>query len=333
MNFSDLLAALGYAAHRHGDDLWGLVAAAIALQTFRNLLDLGWALLRAAGPQPVPAPLEWIAPVSRSRAASPDRPRAGALSWARRVGHFPVGERFLLLSLGAAFWSPEGTLLLLLGAGLLSATYMLAAFAVRSRPAAGPGRPGISLLDSGPLLGELLNRVAGRRPGRFGAVLPAVLAVGELALIWWLAAGVAGAGGGATTTLLAVTAVAHYQHAYGVREDSVSGGGFVVGTDLRLLALALVVAVPAAVLDEPDAGSWARSTVLALAVLVAFSSTARSLQGWTRPPGGGHLDGAPAGRVDGEEPLKQGPASIDRMDTVNAGTDGTVLRQEIGGDR
>jgi Family of unknown function (DUF5941)/CDP-alcohol phosphatidyltransferase len=334
------IAALAVAAHRHdGTDLWGLVAAAIAVQTFRNLFDLGWAQQRASTPGPAPQAPRWVAPAERWWAPTPDRPRAGALNWARRVGHFPVGERFLLLSLGAALWTPRATLLLLLAAGLLSALYMLAAFALRSRGGTGDT---FSLLDSGPLLGAVL---AGRGAGRPGAVLPAVLAAAELGLIWWLAAEVAGAGGGPTTLLLAAAALAHYQHAYGVREKSADAGGFVVGTDLRLAALALVVVVPASVLTGPDATSWARSTVLALAALVLVSSTTRSLLGWTRGAGEGHsrqATSSPGEEIPGETAPgtpgvsaaeRPGPETIDRMDTVNAGTDGTVLRPTTGGER
>jgi phosphatidylglycerophosphate synthase len=326
------IGALAVAAARHDSDLWWLVAAAIALQTFRNLLDLGWALQRAVAAAELPgagapALTEWVASATWVRAPATGPAGAGALSWAKRVGHFPIGERFLLISLGAAVWTPRGTLVALLVVGLLSGGYMLAAFAVRSRAAQGSARRIAGLIDAGPILGAVLRQALGERAGRAAAVLPAFVAVAELALIWWLTVDVAGAQSSAGAVLVAVTAIAHYQHAYGVREDAVAApGGFVIGTDLRLVALGLVVVVPALVLAGSDGDSWATSAVWALAVLVAVSSTVRSLQAWVTPngPGSAASPGAPAGSNG------QNEQSIDRMQSVNAETGMTVPRQAIG---
>ena len=59
-----------------------------------------------------------------------------------------------------------------------------------------------------------------------------------------------------------------------------------VGTDLRLVALVLVVDLPAVLLPDPDGGRWASAAVWALALLVALSSTSRSLRAWSAPSGG-----------------------------------------------
>lgn len=289
-----VIAALAVGAARSGGDLWGLVAAAIAVQTFRNLLDLGWSWQRGSetAEPPAPSAAEWVTSPTSFRASRPLRTDPGALTWARRIGHFPIGERFLLISLGAALWTPRGTLITLLLAGLLSAGYLLAAFVVRSRPAA----VGVSsssrlagLADVGPLLGAMIRQAGTHRVdpvgsvGRLAAILPALIAVAELALSWWLAVEVAGARPSTGVVLLAVTAIAHYQQAYGVREGVAGSDSFVVGTDLRLTALALVIALPALLLAGPAAGSWANAAVWGLAGLVAASSTVRSLRAWTRP--------------------------------------------------
>jgi hypothetical protein len=338
------IGALAVAAARHDRDLWWLVAAAIALQTFRNLLDLGWALQRAvttaeqpdspaadssapAGPEP--ARTDWVAAATWVRPPVTAQVGAGALSWAKRVGHFPIGERFLLISLGAAVWSPRGTLLALLIVGLLSAGYMLAAFAVRSRSGQGSASRMAGLIDAGPILGAVLRQALGDRAGRVAAVLPAFVGVAELALIWWLAVTVAGAQTSAGAVLIASTAIAHYQHAYGVREDAEAGaGGFVIGTDLRLVAVGLVIVVPALVLDGSDGESWATSAVWALAVLVALSSTVRSLRSWITPAGPDSASPGAQGGASG-----QNEQSIDGMQSVNAETGMTVPRQAIGGVR
>ena len=355
------IGALAVAAGRHGGDLWGFVAAAIALQTFRNLLDLGWARQRSTASADAVAPVapvgpEWVASAAWVRPPATEPVGAGALSWARRVGHFPIGERFLLISLGAALWTPRGTVITLLVAGLLSAAYMLAAFAVRSRPARGSAARILCLVDAGPVLAAVLRQAVGARAGRAVAALPALVAVAELALIWWLAVEVAGAQPGAGAVLVAVTAIAHYQQAYGVREDADGGpGGFVVGTDLRLVALGLIIVVPSLVLQGRDADSWATSAVWALAVLVAVSSTVRSLQTWITPNGSspnGSLSDTLNGSSPSDSPLndaadpgsaaspdaptgssRHNELTIDRMQTVNAETGTSVPRQAIGGVR
>ena len=340
------IGALAVAGARHEADLWWLVAAAIALQTFRNLLDLGWAMQRgvAAGAKPVtPAPPEWVASATWLRPPVTQHGDVGAASWLKRIGHFPIGERFLLISLGAALWSPRATLILLLVAGLLSAAYMILAFVVRSRSAIGPGYRIVGLVDAGPLLGSALRQAVGRRAGRAAAALPAMIAIDELVLIWGLAVVAAGAEPSAAVVLIAVTAIAHYQHAYGVREDADPelSGGFVVGTDLRLVALALITVIPSLLLSEADAQSWATSAVWALAVLVAISATVRSLQTWTGATGpktpNRSADPDDPNRPAGPGPLtvsgEQTEQSVDRMETVNADTGPTVLRPTIGGVR
>jgi hypothetical protein len=71
-----VIAALAVAGYRAGGhrDLWWLAAAAIGLQTFRNLLDLGWSLQRAAVDRARPAAPApgWVAAPAGFRA--PGRP-------------------------------------------------------------------------------------------------------------------------------------------------------------------------------------------------------------------------------------------------------------------
>lgn len=245
------VAAFAVAGHRNDETLWGLAAAVVALQTFRNLADLGWAAQRGPA-RPLPAS-GWVG--VPERVVTPQRtPGPGAAEWVRRLGHFPVGERFLVMSVGALVLSPRVTLVVLLVAGLLAAAYLLAAFAVRSRTggSVAVGR----MVDGGLLLRGLVVN------GRLAAVLPAVIATAELGVVWLLT-------GGATGLLLvAVVAIAHYGVAYGAREGQPATGP-AVGTDVRL-----VVLVVAALLGA----GW---LALALAAVVAVVSTATSLRAWT----------------------------------------------------
>lgn len=97
-----------------GDDVWALAAAALVLQTARHAMDLSWAAtLRAAGearPPPARTPAYWL----------------------RRVLPLPIGERFALISMTAAVWTPRVTFVLLLGWGGLAAVYGVAGKARRS---------------------------------------------------------------------------------------------------------------------------------------------------------------------------------------------------------
>ncbi len=303
---------------RPGQDLWWLVAAALAVQTFRNLFDLGWAIQRTADGPPAAPPVRWLAAPPGLRPAGSRPAGPGAASWVRRVGHFPIGERFLLISLGAAFWTPRATLIVLLVAGLLSAGYMIVAFVARSRASAASGRRVAALADTGPVLGALVLRLGRERAGRLSAVLPALFALVELALIWLLAHGLAGARGSAAVLLLAATAIAHYQQAYGVRDGDVEPGeqparGLVIGTDLRLAALLVAVVLPAALLSGSAGDRWATVATWGLAVVVALSSTVRSLRAWTGP---------------GRRPGPTGETPV-----IAEGTSPTVLREAIGGVR
>jgi phosphatidylglycerophosphate synthase len=281
------IAALAVAGSRSGHDLWFLAAAAIGLQTFRNLLDLGWASQRAAVTALSGVRLaspRWVSPATVNRVPAPRPSGPGALSWAKRIGHFPIGERFLLISLGAAVWTPRATLIALLCAGGAAGVYLLVAFGLRShsgpdpRGQAGPGRS-VGLADAGPVLQAVLRAFVGDRPSRAAAMLPALVAAAELALTWWLAVAVGGARPAAVLVLVAVVAIAHYQHAYGVREDGRDDTRWVLGTDLRLLLVVLLIAIPGQI--ESVAGTWSTGMVWGLAALVALTSTARSLRVWT----------------------------------------------------
>ena len=155
-----VLLALGIWTAGEGRSGWLLVGATIGLQTFRHLVDLAWSRQRAAsGRITVPA-------------TSP-----GAPGWFRRIGHLPIGERFLMLSIGIAAGSPRGTLVALLVAGSLATGYQVAAVAVRAE-----------------------------RPS---ALVPAFV-VGL-----WLAVVLAIVGDSAVSAAsVAVAALLHYQHAY-----------------------------------------------------------------------------------------------------------------------
>jgi hypothetical protein len=95
----------------------------------------------------------------------------------------------------------------------------VAAFAVRCRAFAAPAPALERLAWPAGLLARPLHRVTGGRAGRGAAVLPALVAVAELALVWALVRGVAGGPGWLALALVAALSLATYQQAYHVRED------------------------------------------------------------------------------------------------------------------
>jgi hypothetical protein len=178
-------AGLAVGSVRSGDDVWLLALVALALQTVRHAVDWSWSV--------TPASASALTQGVRMRAAGQRRP----WHWSRKVAILPIGERWMLISVLAAFTSPRVVFVVLILAGALSAAYMVAARIRRSMRAA-DGAPA----DDGPAAAAQLDRlreagpaaalVARAGPVRAGAAvaLPvvgvAVLAVG---LAWSVVSG------------------------------------------------------------------------------------------------------------------------------------------------
>lgn len=277
-----VIAALAGAAWRQGHDVWWLAALAVGVQTFRNLFEVAWAIQREYVNPPVVRPVRWV-PVAERFIANPvARPDPG-FGWLKRLGHFPVGERFLLISLGAALWTPPGTLVALVAAGLASTAYMLAAFAVRARSSDRPAPRLLAMLDLGPLPA----RRAELRATRSGARTPALMAVLELYLLWQLTR----PAGGAALALVVAASIAHYQHVYGVRERASGSRRWTLGSLGRV-----VLAVAVALLGAPPALVWC------LVGLVGLDTLLGAVHDWRvvapgRPDHPGHPDHRPVPEV------------------------------------
>jgi len=158
-------AGLAAGGVRAGDDgLWLLAAAALALQVVRHSLDFGYGAqkrssLGTVGPHPLTdvdeAGVSFWEPgahTSRPTTAAGSSARvkgvrrlAGGtigllrrtegiapLKWAKRIVVLPIGERFAVISLVTAIWSPRATFLVLLLWGGLAAGYTLGGRVVRS---------------------------------------------------------------------------------------------------------------------------------------------------------------------------------------------------------
>ncbi|GLY14688.1 hypothetical protein Kisp01_17030 [Kineosporia sp. NBRC 101677] len=268
---------LALAGTQADQDLWPLAALAIGVQTFRSLADLGWALRRQQlDPAPALRPV-WTAPAARVRlpqgwVSATDT--HGAAGWLKRIGHFPIAERFLVLSVGAALFTPRTTLIVLCAGGLAAAVYLIAALASRGRSLVGDQVPKIAA-DTGPWFGAVLQRLRGRS----AVIAPALVAVAELAVLYLLSTAVQ-AQHGAAVMLLAVVAVAHYLQAYGVREGVDDGTRpLLIGADLRLAAFGVLVFLPGLLLPV-EAEDWVTGGLWALTAVVAVTSAGASLKSW-----------------------------------------------------
>jgi hypothetical protein len=154
-----VFAGLAIGAATAGDPVWALAGTALALQTARHASDFAWGasetqVVADAAQPPLDQPEDagaWAARRARERgepaAAAPARPRSPAsralskwqsidtlpgVRWAKKIAAFPIGERFAVISLTAALWSPRTTFTVLLVLGGLAATYQHAGRALRT---------------------------------------------------------------------------------------------------------------------------------------------------------------------------------------------------------
>lgn len=180
-------------------DLWPLAITMMVLQTVRHMTDYDFSRVqRAREARVTPRPFamrsdgadeqraSWS--VAGAMEASSRVNRRSAVRWAKRALHMPIGERWLVISLGAALFGAAWALILLLALGLLALAYVLVGRALRTLTWRGltPSDAATMLArqaDSGPLLTLLtpLNESVWAR--RWAWALPATLRLVELGLV------------------------------------------------------------------------------------------------------------------------------------------------------
>jgi phosphatidylglycerophosphate synthase len=156
-------AGLAIGATRgYGEDVWLLACCAVALLTVRHVGDAAYGAGRGGRPEA-------------------QAPRTGARVWLGRVFAFPIGERFVAISVTAAVFTPRITFIVLLVWGGLATSYSLA----RRALVGGAQRGDYSAVrDDGPLAGRLLARA---RLSWFSVPLVHVLECGAVIAIVALA--------------------------------------------------------------------------------------------------------------------------------------------------
>jgi phosphatidylglycerophosphate synthase len=161
-------AGLAIGASRAGDPVWLLAGAAITLQTVRHAFDFSFGaaqhqVIGAAPQQPLehthdrpghprPPAAEDKADTPAPAAQEPGAPERAkprplplrvlgvwrkldklpGITWLKRVVAFPIGERFAVISITAALFTPRTTFIVLLAWGTFASAYSLAGRLLRS---------------------------------------------------------------------------------------------------------------------------------------------------------------------------------------------------------
>ncbi len=233
---------------------WALAVAMVTLQTTRHMSDYNFThaqVGREARPRTgafddLGAAASGASGGStRAVQASERSNRRPAVRWAKRVLHLPIGERWLVLSLGAALGGPRVALATLLVLGCVGLAYTSAGRLVRAsswRREEPPERPAVAAqLDL-----ALLPGARGLDAGRLTWALPAVLRLVELAVVAGVVAVRAPDALPLAFALMFVLAYHHYDSLY-----RVLGGGAVselvrragLGVEVRVLVLLVAALV------------------------------------------------------------------------------------------
>jgi phosphatidylglycerophosphate synthase len=178
---------------------WPLAITAIVLQTARHMTDTWYGALHdEAAARPTPAAAGGVGARLTAASVKAQNQRGSLVYWAKRIVVFPIGERWALISVLAAFTNGRATLAAVAGFGLLAAGYTLALRSLRALSM----RVGVLHTvdtarhrDDGPLVRSVLSRVGAGRPLPFAAIFTvyslvtvAVLAAGEPSAYPWMLA-------------------------------------------------------------------------------------------------------------------------------------------------
>jgi phosphatidylglycerophosphate synthase len=144
-------AGLAIGSSAMGHPVWLLAGAAVTLQTVRHAFDFSYAAseqhqFRTAVRRPLEDPSNGAAPASSAPSRPPAAPslstrtlaawrrlnRLPGVIWIKRMLPFPIGERFAVISVTAALFTPRTTFVVVLAWGSFAALYGLAGRLLRS---------------------------------------------------------------------------------------------------------------------------------------------------------------------------------------------------------
>lgn len=260
-------AGLAYGATAaNGVDPWLLAATMLSLQTTRHTTDYTFTLVKNVREgAAIFVPLGQREDVRsdgndasvavravRASERSNERP---VVKWAKKAMYMPIGERWLVISLAAAFGSAYWVFGALLTLGSLALVYTTAARVLRSRtwtaeaPSELERQVVRAQLDRGPLASAIARLLPWRLPvGRLAWSMPPLLRALEFGCVVLLVRRVAPEAMPAAFALLFVVAYHHYDALYRVLNGVASAGALRLaglGVEGRLLVLAALVATGA----------------------------------------------------------------------------------------
>jgi hypothetical protein len=150
-------AGLAIGASRMGDPVWGLACAAITAQTVRHMSDFSFGstqqqAMRTSAQPPLEQPFDSAGAAAAARRdgeapAAPERERSRAdralaawrrldrapgVRWGKRILSFPIGERFAVISITAALFTPRTTFVTLLVCAAVAGLYTQTGRVLRS---------------------------------------------------------------------------------------------------------------------------------------------------------------------------------------------------------
>ena len=189
-----LYAGLAFGASHHGMNLWPLAMSVMVLQTVRHMSDYNFnavQVIRESAVLPTPLTNKIDSGVISNGAlldASAQLNSNSKVRWLKKVIHFPIGERWLVISLAALFNAPAVALWGLLVFGLVGISYTTMGRILRSKnwnhPQAISGSEVLARqIDPG--LGAAWFWADDSLPlgGRFAWSVPAILRLFELGLV------------------------------------------------------------------------------------------------------------------------------------------------------
>ncbi len=278
-------AGLVLGAAERGPDLWLLAAAMLALQTTRHTTDYTFTLVKEVregtlanlelGRTEDPTVRADAAMTAAERAVrtSERSNRAPWVYWTKKVIHLPIGERWLVISVMAAFGGPKAVFVALLGLALLALVYTTTGRIVRARSwpeltTSGRERDVIrAQLDRGPLAALLARVSPWQLPvGRYAWTVPPLLRFLEYAAVIAVVRAVAPGATSAAFALLFAVAYHHYDALYRVLNSLPQAGALHavgLGVEGRLLVVLVLAAAGEDVLSSG-------LTVLAAVLAVLF---------------------------------------------------------------
>ncbi|MEY3605938.1 MAG: hypothetical protein RL289_118, partial [Actinomycetota bacterium] len=193
-----IYAGLAFGASQNGLNLWPLAMGLMVLQTVRHMSDYNFHAVQviretAVVPTSLGEPNDIPAGSNGSLLdASAALNSNSKIRWIKKIIHMPIGERWLVISIGAAFNSPTFVLWGLLVLGLIALVYTSTGRFLRSKTWQHPKTvSGCDVLERqiNAGLGAEWFWADGSHPltGKFSWMAPAVLRLFELGLVFAIA--------------------------------------------------------------------------------------------------------------------------------------------------